>query len=319
MGSWRVSEACGPVQVATGEVKTIGQDRLYTASSPSPDGRYLLVSWLEPPYSYTVPCGRFPKRVQLWDCNGNFVREIAALPLAEDIPIAFDSCRKGPRGIEWRDDKPAEMAWVECQDGGDPAVEVSPRDKVYVLEADAARDAGCPPRCIAGTDMRCNGVAWGSADLALLYEAEWKTRRSRSWVIAPDQPGVQPEVLFDRMYEDSYTDPGSPMQRRTSMGTYVIAQLDGERKLLLQGACPTHEQHPALCCKRCLQFQPHQWCVCSPACFVPSFLPVSWCVQAAAPPPRATSRFWTYWTWPPVKPAVCGRAAHPSTRRCRPF
>ncbi len=38
------------------------------------------------------------------------MREIAALPLAEDIPVAFDSCRKGPRGIEWRDDKPAEVS-----------------------------------------------------------------------------------------------------------------------------------------------------------------------------------------------------------------
>ena len=38
------------------------------------------------------------------------MREIADLPLAEDIPTAFDSCRKGPRGIEWRDDKPAEAS-----------------------------------------------------------------------------------------------------------------------------------------------------------------------------------------------------------------
>lgn len=43
------------------------------------------------------------------------MREVAALPLAEDIPIAFNSCRKGPRHIEWRDDKPAELCWIECQ------------------------------------------------------------------------------------------------------------------------------------------------------------------------------------------------------------
>jgi len=47
------------------------------------------------------------------------VREIADLPLAEDIPVAFDSCRKGPRGIEWRDDKPAEVGgWVGRWVGG---------------------------------------------------------------------------------------------------------------------------------------------------------------------------------------------------------
>ena len=55
------------VQVYTGEVSQIGKTRLYTSFAPSPDAKYLLVAWLERPYSYTVPCGRFPKRVQLWD------------------------------------------------------------------------------------------------------------------------------------------------------------------------------------------------------------------------------------------------------------
>ena len=56
------------VDVRSGAVTHIGSTtpRLYTATSPSPDGRYLLVSWLERPYSYSLPCGRFPKRVQLW-------------------------------------------------------------------------------------------------------------------------------------------------------------------------------------------------------------------------------------------------------------
>jgi dipeptidyl aminopeptidase/acylaminoacyl peptidase len=223
------------VKVSTGEVKHIGPTRLYTATSASPDGRYLLVSWLERPYSYSLPCGRFPKRVQLWTREGEFVREIAALPLAEDIPVAFDSCRKGPRGIEWRDDKPAEMSWMECQDGGDPAVQVSPRDVVYCLDADAAA-AGAEPRSIAGTDFRCRGVSWGTGSFALLYEAEWKTRRSITTIIAPDEPDTPKKVLFDRMYEDAYTDPGSPASRRTEWGTYVLALVDGERKLLMQGS-----------------------------------------------------------------------------------
>ena len=45
----------------------LGPTRLYTSFSPSPDGEYVMVAWLERPYSYNVPCGRFPKRVQLWD------------------------------------------------------------------------------------------------------------------------------------------------------------------------------------------------------------------------------------------------------------
>ena len=33
---------------------------------PSPDGRYLLVSWLERPWSTALPAGRFARRTQLW-------------------------------------------------------------------------------------------------------------------------------------------------------------------------------------------------------------------------------------------------------------
>lgn len=55
------------LKVSTGEVKQLGPPRLYTAVAPSPDGEYLLVAWLERPFSYNVPCGRFPKRIQLWD------------------------------------------------------------------------------------------------------------------------------------------------------------------------------------------------------------------------------------------------------------
>lgn len=103
------------INVQTKAVLPLSDPKIYTAVAPSPDGQYLLVAWLERPWSYAVPCGRFPKRVQLWDTKGQLIREVAALPLALDIPLAFDSCRTGPRNIGWRDDKPAELVWAECQ------------------------------------------------------------------------------------------------------------------------------------------------------------------------------------------------------------
>lgn len=125
----------------------------------SPDGQYLLVSWLQRPFSTVVPAGRFPVTLELWTRDGTPVRQLASLPLAEDIPIAFNSCRTGeatsvsvarvvlhaawleracvpvipcarlrachaepvrfpcagPRGVSWRDDKPAELSWIEAQ------------------------------------------------------------------------------------------------------------------------------------------------------------------------------------------------------------
>jgi hypothetical protein len=50
------------------------------------------------------------------------VREIEALPLAEDIPIAHNSTRQGRRAVSWRSDKGSQLCWIETQDGGDPKV-----------------------------------------------------------------------------------------------------------------------------------------------------------------------------------------------------
>jgi len=112
--------------------------RLYSGISPSPDGRYLAVSWIERPFSRQFPAGRFPRVTQLWKLHtkssdgkeeplGAFAAEVAKLPLADDIPIAMDSVRKGPRSLGWRADKDACMYWIEAQDGGDPNVEVRRR------------------------------------------------------------------------------------------------------------------------------------------------------------------------------------------------
>ncbi|CAG9466348.1 unnamed protein product [Pedinophyceae sp. YPF-701] len=234
------------VNLATGETTTLGPKRLYTFVLPSPDGKYLLVSYLKRPFSFLVPCGRFPKVVELWDVHGNKLSTIADLPLAEDIPIAFNSCRKGPRQVGWRDDKPATLYWAECQDGGDPAVEASPRDIVYTMTAEESAQ-GKEPTPLVTTDFRYNGIGWCDGDLAMVYESWWKTRRSVVRCFAPDTPmeGRTEEVLFDRNYEDVYSDPGVPLTRKTEYKTSVLLTLEpesedqGRRVVLLgQGATP---------------------------------------------------------------------------------
>lgn len=78
-------------------------------------------------------------------------------------------------------------------------------------------------------------MAWGDEGFALLYESWYKTRRSKVWMIAPGQRGQEKQMLFDRDYEDAYSDPGSPALRRTHRSTYVIARLEGTGQLIMQG------------------------------------------------------------------------------------
>ncbi|CAK7348427.1 unnamed protein product [Dovyalis caffra] len=226
-----------------GTAKEIGLPAVYTSIDPSPDQKYLLASSIHRPYSFIVPCGRFPKKVEVWTTDGKFVRELCDLPLAEDIPIAFNSVRKGMRSINWRADKPSTLYWAETQDGGDAKVEVSPRDIVYTQPADPLE--GEQPEILHKLDLRYGGISWCDDSLALVYESWYKTRRTRTWVISPGSKDVSPRILFDRSSEDVYSDPGSPMLRRTSAGTYVIAKIKKENDertyVLLNGSGATPE------------------------------------------------------------------------------
>ena len=94
-----------------GTAKEVGPPAVYTSMDPSPDQKYLLISSIHRPYSFIVPRGRFPKKVEVWTTDGKFVRELCDLPLAEDIPIATSSVRKGKRAINWRADKPSTLYW----------------------------------------------------------------------------------------------------------------------------------------------------------------------------------------------------------------
>ncbi|XP_024173380.1 probable glutamyl endopeptidase, chloroplastic isoform X1 [Rosa chinensis] len=226
-----------------GIVKEIGPLAVYTSMDPSPDHKYLLISSLHRPYSFIVPCGRFPKKVEMWTADGKFVRTLCDLPLAEDIPIAFNSVRRGMRSLNWRADKPSTLYWVETQDEGDAKVEVSPRDIVHTQPAEPLE--GEDPTILHKLDLRYGGISWSDDSLALVYESWYKTRRTRTWVISPGSNDVSPRILFDRSSEDVYSDPGSPMLRRTPAGTYVLAKVKKENDegtyLLLNGNGATPE------------------------------------------------------------------------------
>lgn len=88
-----------------GQALPIGPPALYCDVEASPDGHFLLVRYLHRPFSFIVHLARFPKKIEVWRPSGEIVKEVCDLPLAEDIPISFDSARKGRRSVNWRDRK----------------------------------------------------------------------------------------------------------------------------------------------------------------------------------------------------------------------
>lgn len=51
------------VDIHTGEVTYLCKEpRVFTSFASSPNDQYLMVAWLERPYSYSVPCGELTLR-----------------------------------------------------------------------------------------------------------------------------------------------------------------------------------------------------------------------------------------------------------------
>ncbi len=220
-----------------GDPRPIGAPGIHSVVSPAPGGEFLLVQTIHRPYSYLVPDGRFPTRIEVWDLHGKVVHILADRPLQEQVPIAFDSTLVGPRGVHWRADAPATLAWVEALDGGDPARDVPHRDVLKILPAPFAGD----PVAIFTASLRLGSVTWGRGDLAIVSESWWKTRRVKTWRIAPDAPENAPRILFDRSSEDRYDSPGGFVTKATASGDRTL-QTTGDggmtAYLIGQGASP---------------------------------------------------------------------------------
>lgn len=214
-----------------GGVTEVGEAGAHVQAEASPDGRWLLVRSVRPPYSTLVPLAFFPERTEVWDRRGGVVCTVADLPLAEEVPIGHDAVRAGPRRIAWRADAPATLAWVEALDGGDPRRPAALRDRVCLWAAPFQGQ----PAVLIGLAERFAGLNWGSESLALVAETWWRTRHARAWLVDPSRPGAQPTPLYDRSSEDRYHDPGTPMLARTASGTWVLRLGEGGRCLYLRG------------------------------------------------------------------------------------
>ncbi|MEA9673620.1 prolyl oligopeptidase family serine peptidase [Xanthomonas campestris pv. raphani] len=219
-----------------GQVRPIAAPGIYLHLSVSPDGRYVLSERSERPFSYLAPLDAFARRIEVLDLQGKLVRQIAQLPLVEGLPTGNDAVPTGVREIAWRADAPATLVWAEAQDGGDPARASSVRDAVLMQAAPFNR----APVTLAKLGSRFEGVQWGRGDLAIISESWWKTRRTKQWRIAPDQPQRAPELLWDRSSQDRYNDPGTPALIADGNGHALLQTgADGNSLFLLgKGASP---------------------------------------------------------------------------------
>ena len=215
-----------------GTVNPIGGPAVYRGADPSPDGRYLLVTTVRRPYSYVLPVWGFAQRVEVWNLSGAVVKTVADIPVLDDIGTSFDAVPVGPRDVTWRADAPAALVWAQALDDGKPSKPAAKRDRLHLLAAPFSGE----PVAMLDMETRFSGIAWVRSDLALVDEDWNKTRRTRTWAIDPSRPGAAARLVFDRLSEDRYADPGNFVTTIGSLGTRVVLTTADKRWAYLTGA-----------------------------------------------------------------------------------
>ena len=221
------------------EIYTIGLDGskslykakdLYLSMSFSPDGQYVMLTYLKKPFSYIVPLSRFPMTSVVYNLAGDEIKTVNEVPLNEISPKGFMATRVGKRNMSWRKDEPATLFYVEALDGGDPAVKVDYRDELYVWKA----PFDLTPISIAKTQQRFGGITWGNQTVAIVYDNWYDTRNVKTYLINPSLPHTV-TLIGDRNSQDVYADPGNFETKENQYGEYTLAIENNNLYLIGEG------------------------------------------------------------------------------------
>ena len=213
--------------------------KMYSDISFSPDGNYVMITNIKKPFSYLVPYYRFPSETNIYDAAGKLVNKINEVPLIEDLPKGFMAEREGKRDFTWRDDQPATLVYVKALDEGDPEVEAEYRDEYFQIEAPFNNDG----RSLIKVKNRGSRILWGDKNTAIASDYWWNTRNTKTYVFDPSNSSKKPEIIFDRNYQDVYSDPGSFVTKKNKFGKSVL-NLDGEKAFLLGSGYTEEGQFP---------------------------------------------------------------------------
>ncbi len=227
-------------QLAISEVKKISLEgsvsdflpiAMYNDIKFSPDGNYVMVNLLKRPFSYIVPYYRFPFETNIYRTTGELIQKVNEVPLNEVEPKGFMATRTGKRSMGWRSDKAATLYWAEALDKGDPEVKVDFRDAVYELEA----PFNGKEKLLLKTINRYSGITWGDANFAIATDYWWNDRNTKTYIFNPSNASETPKIIFDRSYQDKYSDPGNFVTRRNDYDERVLDMDNGNTFLMGDG------------------------------------------------------------------------------------
>lgn len=215
----------------SGKASRFMKAAMYSEESISPDGKYVMVSTIEKPFSYIVPLNRFPEKTVVYDIDGKEIKVVNETPLNEIMPKGFSSTRKGKRNLSWRSDKASTLFYVEALDEGDQSKTVDYRDELFSWEVPFTSN----PISIMKMNQRFSGMQWGDETTAIVTDRWYDTRNSKTYLINPSNPAQAPRVISERNYQDVYSDPGNFETKKNQYGKYVMLLENNRAYLIGQG------------------------------------------------------------------------------------
>lgn len=203
----------------SGDVRTLGEPRMYESIRLSPDGAYILATFVERPFSFITSYRGFPRRTVVLDRRGSIVSTLAEQGLREG---GFGG-GGGLRELAWRPDS-ALLTWIARADGN---------DRVMVLGAPFDTAAA---RVLATSADNMRNVAFS---LDGRHAFATVTRNGRHavahWDLRSDS--VQRSLLTPWVHNDSIFDlPGELWTVRSPNGIEHVLTSSGNDAVYLRGA-----------------------------------------------------------------------------------
>lgn len=219
------------IDVQSGEREAIAEPTIYADLNPSPDGRYLLMIRVVPPYSSLLEETNFAKEVVVLDLQRRISRVIARLQMNWPGASArqFHSTG-GPRNYAWRPDAPASLVYTETLDRTD-AGSRHVLDRIAMIEApfdgipkELFRSEHRITSANAGGYGTAGDLLWLKHGRAWVDEFDLRSGRKRAWLIDADRPAASAELIRDWTGDNRYVQPDSPL-------TYSVGR---EERFLVQ-------------------------------------------------------------------------------------
>ena len=202
-----------------GKTKEIGQPAIFSEATVSPDGKYVLTTRIQRPYSYLFPASYFPKEVEVWDLSGKMIYKVSNSPLEDNLPV--QGVPTGARSVDWIPTENAALMWAEALDGGDPKNKVTPRDKLMMLAAPFS----AAPTEVVKVEQRYAGRQFGETGGLLWFtDTNRDTRHRRIFMMDYRSPNSAPKLISDLNVNDKYNDIGTPVLKTLPNGERVIQQ-----------------------------------------------------------------------------------------------